>query len=99
MHDQVAGREYGGDFGVGTTEQLRALQEQRRLVDSLLEDIARTRSRLDIEPGVGAAWRSPAQKMYLMRRRDVRSRFGRIVWLLEEARESLSDTIVREMRG
>ena len=104
MQDHVFGVDFGRGIvgienaGAGTGEQLRALHAQRRLVDALLEDITRTRGRLDIEPGAGAAWQSAAQKIYMVRRLDLRNPFGRIVWLLEGARESLSGIIARVVR-
>lgn len=104
MDDHVLGMGAGMDLGSGTNsrgiaEQLRALHEQRRLVDALLEDISRTRSRLNVEPGAGAAWQSAAQRTYMVRRLDLRNQFGLIVWRLEGARESLNDVIVRVVRG
>lgn len=87
------------DCGLGAAEQVWALREQRRLVDALLEDVARTERRLDIEPGAGAVWQSPTQKAYMLRRQDLRRRVGRVVWLLTEVRESLSVTISDTAHG
>lgn len=99
-HDVAAcGPGNGLANGMEKAEQLRALREERRLVGVLLEDIGRTRHRLDIEPGAGAAWQSAAQKLYMLRRFDLRSRFGMIVWMLEEAGESLTGTITELVRG
>ena len=85
--------------GMNAAEQLEALREQRRLLNALVEDIGHTRHRLDIEPGAGASWQSAAQRQYMVRRLDLRSQFGTVVWLLEEARMSVSATIAEVARG
>ncbi|TFD47793.1 hypothetical protein E3T55_14655 [Cryobacterium frigoriphilum] len=85
--------------GMTAAEQIQALRAQRRLLDDLLEDVGRTRRRLDSEPGAGAAWQSAAQRHYMLRRLDLRSQFGTVVWLLEEARGSLSASIAEVARG
>ena len=87
--------------GCGTVsrEQLQALCEQRRLVEDLLEDVGRTRRRLDIEPGAAATWQSAAQRQYMLRRLDLRGQCGTVVWLLENVVESLTATIADVVRG
>ncbi|RJT87072.1 hypothetical protein D6T64_16705 [Cryobacterium melibiosiphilum] len=84
---------------MGTADQLHALREQRRLLGALLEDVGHTQRRLDIEPGAGAAWQSAAQKQYMLSRLDLRSEFGQVLWLIEEARSVLGGTIAEVARG
>lgn len=98
MRNELIGGSFFPDPG-DETERLQALRAQRVLVDVLLEAIASTRRRLDIEPGAGTAWQSPAQKQYMLRRLDLRSECGRVEWLVEEARSSLNGAITAAARG
>ena len=98
MRNQLIDGSFFPDPG-GEAERLQALRGQRILADALLEDIGRTRRRLDIEPGAGATWQSAAQKQYMRRRLDLRSEFGRVEWMVEEARSTLSVAIAAVARG
>lgn len=99
MYDSAISVIPGTRNGLESAEQLGALREQRRLLDSLIVDIRSTLHRLEIEPGAGAAWQSDAQKQYMMRRLDLRMDIEGVVWVVEEARRVLSVAIAETARA